>query len=107
MFRAETWREFPQKRHAGEGENREHGMKNPPGLNGPFYECGTVATEKRLSRSLQALGLCGQWLPELHLIPVQVVDPGEATVGFIHSSVVNLHPSCFKRSSNASISSTM
>jgi hypothetical protein len=37
------------------------------------------------------LGLCGLRLPELNLIPIQVIDPGKATVGFIHSFGVNLY----------------
>jgi hypothetical protein len=50
----------------------------------PFYDHGTVATENRLSKcSGRPLGLCGRRLPELNLIPIQVIDPGKATVGFI------------------------
>src|SRR6266852_1516468 len=46
---------------------------------------------KRLSKcSGRRLGLCGQRLPELNLIPIRVIDPGKATVGFIHSFGVNL-----------------
>ena len=41
------------------------------------------------------LGLCGQRLPELNLIPIQVIDPGKATVGFIHSFGVNLYSLLF------------
>jgi len=40
------------------------------------------------------LGLCGR-LPELNLIPIQVIDPGKATVGFIHSFGVNLYSLLF------------
>src|SRR5262249_29403532 len=36
------------------------------------------------------LRLCDR-LPELNLIPIQVIDPGKAAVGFIHSFVVNLY----------------
>jgi hypothetical protein len=62
----------------------------------PFYEYGTVATENRLSKcSGRPLGLCGRRLPELNLIPIRVVDPGEATVGFIHSFGVNLYALLF------------
>src|SRR6266852_2806030 len=58
----------------------------------PFYDYGTVATENRLSKcSGRPLGLCGRRLPELNLIPIQVIDPGKATVGFIHSFGVNLY----------------
>src|SRR5436853_7882434 len=55
----------------------------------------TVATEYRLSKcSGRPLGLCGR-LPELNLIPIQVIDPGKATVGFIHSFGVNLYALLF------------
>ena len=37
------------------------------------------------------LRLCGWRLPELNLIPIQVIDPGEAAVRFIHSLVVDFH----------------
>ena len=58
----------------------------------PFYDYGTVATENRLGKcSGRPLGLCGQRLPELNLIPIQVIDPGKATVGFIRSFGVNLY----------------
>src|ERR1035437_302136 len=50
---------------------------------------------KRLSKcSGRPLGLCGR-LPELNLIPVQVIDPGKATVGFIPSFGVNLYSLLF------------
>ena len=50
----------------------------------------------RLSKcSGRPLGLCGRRLPELNLIPIRVVDPGEATVGFIHSFGVNLYALLF------------
>ena len=42
-----------------------------------------------------ALGFCGRRLPELNLIPIQVIDPGKATVGFIHSVGVNLYSLLF------------
>ena len=62
----------------------------------PFYDYGTVATENRLSKcSGRPLGLCGRRLPELNLIPIQVIDPGKATVGFIHSFGVNLYSLLF------------
>ena len=62
----------------------------------PFYDYGTVAAENRLSKcSGRPLGLCGQRLPELNLIPIQVIDPGKATVGFIHSFGVNLYSLLF------------
>ncbi len=41
------------------------------------------------------LGLCGQRLPELNLISIRVIDPGKATVGFIHSFGVNLYTLLF------------
>ena len=53
-------------------------------------------TENRLSkRRRRPLGLCGQRLPELNLIPIRVIDPGKATVGFIHSFGVNLYSFLF------------
>src|SRR5438046_6852654 len=56
----------------------------------------TVATENRLSKcSGRPLRLCGRRLPELNLIPIQVIDPGKATVGFIHSFGVNLYSLLF------------
>ena len=62
----------------------------------PFYDYGTVATENRLSKcSGRPLGLFGRRLPELYLIPIQVIDPGKATVGFIHSFGVNLYSFLF------------
>ena len=61
-----------------------------------FDDYGTVATENRLSKcSGRPLGLCGRRLPELNLIPIQVIDPGKATVGFIHSFGVNLYSLLF------------
>ena len=55
-----------------------------------------LATEKRLSKcSGRPLGLCRQRLPELYLIPIQVIDPGKATVGFIHSFGANLYSLLF------------
>src|SRR5580693_7753666 len=42
------------------------------------------------------LGLCGQRLPELDLISIQVIDPGKATVGFIRSFGVNLYSLLFQ-----------
>jgi hypothetical protein len=36
------------------------------------------------------LGLCGG-LPELNLVPIQIIDPGKATVGFIHSFGIDLY----------------
>ena len=49
----------------------------------------------RLSKcSGRPLGLCGR-LPQLNLIPVQVIDPGKATVGFIQSFGVNLYSLLF------------
>ena len=41
------------------------------------------------------LGLCGQRLPELNLISIRVIDPGKATVGFVHSLGVNLYSLLF------------
>ena len=46
-------------------------------------------------RDGRPLGLWGRGLPELNLIPIQVIDPGEATVGFIHSFGVNLYSLLF------------
>src|SRR6266404_8669420 len=57
---------------------------------------GHPATENRLSKCRgRPLGLCGQRLPELNLISIQVIDPGKATVGFIHSFGVNLYSLLF------------
>src|SRR5438105_14853534 len=62
----------------------------------PLRRARQVATENRLSKcSGRPLGLCGQRLPELNLIPIQVIDPGKATVGFIHSFGVNLYSLLF------------
>ena len=40
-------------------------------------------------------GLCGQRLPELDLISIQVIDPGKAAVGFIQSFGVDLYSLLF------------
>ena len=57
---------------------------------------GTVATENRLSKCRgMPLGLCGRRLPELNLVPIRVIDPGKATVGFIHSFGVDLYALLF------------
>ena len=62
----------------------------------PFPTFPTFPTENRLSKcSGRPLGLCGRRLPELNLIPIQVIDPGKATVGFIHSFGVNLYSLLF------------
>ena len=34
----------------------------------------------------------GLRLPELNLVPIQVIDPGKAAIGFVHSFGVNLYP---------------
>src|SRR6185436_19578704 len=45
----------------------------------------------RLSKcSGKPSGRCGRRLPELNLVPVEVIDPGKATVGFIHTLGVDL-----------------
>jgi hypothetical protein len=41
------------------------------------------------------LGFCGR-LPELNLIPIQVIDPGKTAVGFIHSFGVDLYSRTMK-----------
>ena len=57
---------------------------------------GAGATENRLSECRgRPLGLCRQRLPELDFIPVQVIDPGKAAVGFIHSFGVDLYSLLF------------
>jgi hypothetical protein len=62
----------------------------------PFCDYGTVATENQLREcSGRPLALRGQRLLELNLIPIQVTDPGKATVGFIHSFGVNLYALLF------------
>jgi hypothetical protein len=72
------------------------GLKVAHSISRQFYDYGTVGTENRLSKcSGRPLGLCGQRLPELNLIPIQVIDPGKATVGFIHSFGVNLYSLLF------------
>ena len=48
-------------------------------------------TQQLNSSSYQALGLCGRRLPKLDLIPLNVIDPGKAAVGFIHALGVNLY----------------
>jgi hypothetical protein len=40
-------------------------------------------------------GLCGQRLPKLDFVSIRVIDPGKATVGFIHTFVVNLYALLF------------
>src|ERR1700746_3533056 len=50
----------------------------------------------RRSRLWLELGLCGQRLPEFDLVPIQVIDPGKATVGFVHSFGVNLYSLLFQ-----------
>jgi hypothetical protein len=50
------------------------------------------ATEAVISVSLEALlRFCDRWLPELNLVPIEIIDPGEATVGLIHPFGVNLY----------------
>lgn len=86
---------FPKKRHAGKAKTARTDEKSAR-LKRPILRMRDGSYRKKIeSAHCKPLGLCGQWLPELNLIPVQVVDPGEATVGFIHSSVVNLHPLLF------------
>src|ERR1017187_6773455 len=61
-----------------------------------FGQRADSATENPLSKcSGRPLGLCGRRLPELNLIPIQVIDPGKATVGFTHSFGVNLYSLLF------------
>ena len=55
-----------------------------------------------------ALGLRGQRLPELNLIPIHVIDPGKPAIRFIHPLVVNLDTLLLQAvEREASISSTM
>src|SRR5258707_11375106 len=55
-----------------------------------------LRSSKRLSKcGGRPLGLCGERLPEFDLVPIQVIDPGKATVGFIHSFGVNLYSLLF------------
>jgi len=73
-------------------ENLSGGMTLVEKLGQRNMNYGTVATEDRWSKcSGRPLGLGGWRLPELNLIPIQVIDPGKATVGFIHSFGVNLY----------------
>ena len=51
----------------------------------------STAVVEPVEGSGRPLGLCGQRLPELNFIPIQVIDPGKATVGFVHSFGVNLY----------------
>ncbi len=61
-----------------------------------FYDYGGRGYRTPVSKcSGRPLGLCGQWLPELNLVPIQIIDPGKATVGFIHSFGVNLYSLLF------------
>ena len=58
-----------------ETEHVDHG-----GSARPFCDYRTIATENRSSkRGRKPLGLCGR-LPQLNLIPIQIIDPGKATV---------------------------
>ena len=48
------------------------------------------------------LGVCGRRLPELDLIPIYIIDPGEATGQDSSIRLASiLTPSCFKRSSKS------
>ena len=84
---------FPQQANSGCAEEQASEAS---------YECldcvslRCLNTENRLSKcSGRPLGLCGRRLPELNLIPIQVIDPGKATVGFIPSFGVNLYSLLF------------
>jgi hypothetical protein len=37
------------------------------------------------------LGFCRHWLPEFNLVPIGIIDPGEATVGLIHPFGIDLY----------------
>ena len=65
------------------------------GTYGREYSPNVLRLRDRTKVQWKALGLCGQRLPELNLIPIQVIDPGKATVGFIHSFGVNLYSLLF------------
>ena len=62
----------------------------------PYKRVCRALTENRLSKfGGRPLGLCGQRFPELNFIPVRVIDPGKATVGFVHSFGVNFYALLF------------
>jgi len=75
--------------------NRPSALASPdrlcPSINPAYASSYAYLSSGELSR----LGLCGQRLPELNLIPIQVIDPGKATVGFIHSFGVNFYSLLF------------
>src|SRR5260370_28751814 len=68
---------------------------NIPTLNFAKNAKFRIATRRLSKCSGRPLRLCGQRLPELNLIPIQVIYPGKATVGFIHSFGVNLYSLLF------------
>src|SRR5208282_2954196 len=61
-------------------------------LRHPAVSSGTAGSFKPIWSKCRGrpLGLGGQRLPELNLIAIQVIDPGKAAVGFIHSFGVDL-----------------
>jgi hypothetical protein len=99
---------IPSRDHQGAGRCRgEHDFGcGYAAVWGRLSTCGGLATRPEdwaVSPAFGAveglfsilLGLCGHRLPELNLIPIQVIDPGKATVGFIHSFGVNLYSLVF------------
>ena len=56
---------------------------------------GCIFVRVILCRRYRLLGFCWQRLPELNLVSIRVIDPGKATVGFIHSFVVDLYSLLF------------
>ena len=60
------------------------------GTYGREYYPNVLRLRDRTKVQWKALGLRGQRLPELNLVAIRVIDPGKATVGFIHPFRVNL-----------------
>ena len=46
-------------------------------------------------RNLARAPPLGQRLPEFKLVPIRVIDPGKATVGFVHSFGVDFYSLLF------------
>ena len=90
-----------RSRSAGEVLTSRKRREKPVVRNGPpeIFSQGTYGREyspnvlrlrDRTKVQWKALGLRGQRLPELNLVAIRVIDPGKATVGFIHPFRVNL-----------------
>jgi hypothetical protein len=57
--------------------------------------CACRGGSSTSGRQWKPLGLCGQRLPELNLVSIRIIDPGKATVGFVHPFGVNLYALLF------------